>query len=127
MNDGKPQSDYLSIFYSFLNSATNFGNSMKKYEQRFSGKSREEIIKETLGDLQGRHGLSVDNMIDSFVPEKYRPFARVAKNWPWSYTVDLLSAMLKEYGNNGNGGCKTSGEVIRDIIAEKLRDKIFQR
>lgn len=127
MPDGKPQTDFLSIFYSFFNSATTFGNSMKEYEQRFEGKNYEQVIKETLGDIQGKNSVSVDKLIDSFVPEKYQPVVRVAKNWPWPQTVDLLSAMLKEYGKDGKSGYKTTGDVVRDIFIEKLRDKLFQR
>jgi hypothetical protein len=121
------QNEFLSLLYGFLNGAGTFNSSLTEYKEKFAGKSNGDAVKEALKEFQGKYDLSIDGMIDSFLPEKYRPVARVAKNWPWSFTVDLFSAMLKEYGKDGLGGYKTSGDVVRDFLTEKLRNKIFQR
>lgn len=121
------QNEFLSLLYSFLNGAGTFNSSLTEYKEKFAGKSNGDAVKEALKEFQDKYDLSVDGMIDSFLPEKYKPVARVAKNWPWSFTVDIFSAMLKEYGKDGSGGYKTSGDVLRDFLTEKLRNKIFQR
>ncbi len=120
------QNEFLSLLYGFFNGAGTFKSSLTEYKEKFAGKSDGEAVKEAMKEFQGKYDLSVDGLIDNILPEKYRPVARVAKNWPWSFTVDLFSAMLKEYGKNGSGGYKTSGEVLRDFITEKVRNKIFQ-
>jgi len=121
------QNEFLSLLYGILNGAGTFNSSLTEYKEKFAGKSNGDAVKEALKEFQDKYDFSVDGMIDSFLPERYKPIARVAKNWPWSFTVDLFSAMLKEYGKDGSGGYRTSGDVLRDFFIGKLRNKIFQR
>ena len=115
------QNDFIPLLYSFFRGAETFTNSLKEYEKGFSGKSAAEAV----GSM-GNYDFSIDELIDNFLPEKYRPIARVAKNWPWSFTVDLFSTMLKEYGKDGGGEYKTSGEVLTSFIKGKIKESIFR-
>jgi len=134
MNEVKPQTDFLSIFYSFLNSATTFGSSMKDYEEKYKGRPHEEVVMEMIKNYKGNNntsqqgsGVIVDYLIDTAVPEQYRTMAKGLKKLPIPQFLDIASTVLKKYGEDGKGGYKTAEEVIEDIGKEWLKRRFFQR
>jgi len=134
MNESRLQPDFLSIFYSFFNSATTFGNSMKDYEEKYKGRSQEEIVLDMIKNYKGGNnsnqngnGILVDYLIDTVVPEQYRTLAKGVKKLPIPQFLDVASTVLKKYGEDGKGGYKTAEEVIEDILKEQLKRKFFKR
>jgi hypothetical protein len=134
MNEGKPQLDFLSIFYSFFNSANTFGNSMKDYGEKYKGKSQEEVVLDMIKNYKGNNNPNqsgattlADYLIDTVVPEQYRTLAKGAKKLPIPQFLDIASTVLRKYGEDGNGGYKTAEEVVEDIFKEQLKRRFFKR
>jgi dsRNA-specific ribonuclease len=131
MSEVKAQTDFLSIFYSFLNSANTFGSSMKEYEEKYKGRSHEEVLMDMIKSYPGSSVLTqnenvADYLIDTLVPEQYRTLARGAKKLPLPQFLDIASSILKKYGEDGNGGYKTAEEFIDDLIKEQAK-RMFKR
>lgn len=123
---GGNQDQFSPFLYSFFKGIETFESSFTDYKEKASQESNGNGIKEILKEFYDNHDSSVEKLIDNLLPSKYQPVARVVKNWPWSDTVDLTSAMLKEYGKDESGEYKTTGDVFRDIFCQKLREKIFR-
>lgn len=132
MSEVKAQTDFLSIFYSFLNSATTFGSSMKDYEEKYKGRQPGEVFMDIVKNHPGNNVLTqqgnvVDYIIDTIVPDQYRILARGVKKLPLPQFLNIASTILKKYGEDGNGGYKTAEEVIEDVFKEQVKRRFFQR
>lgn len=113
-----------SLFYRLLRGYEAFSRAGEEYKSRSSTGNNGNGLKEILGMIEE------DEIVDSLInkaPMKYRPILKVAKDWPWSFTIDVVSTMLKKYGENESGDYKKTGEVFRDLITNKIRDKLFGR
>jgi hypothetical protein len=64
-------------------------------------------------------------------PEQFRPVIKAVMSQPFSCTVDILSAALKEYAKDkATGEYRTTQEVIdtavKDFLKSKIVEKIFE-
>lgn len=118
MTGNNGHDDFQPLLYSFFKSIDTFRSSMSEYEQKTAQTPNGYGLNDIIKEFYENNNAPLDGLIDKFVPERYRLYAKGFKNLPWPQAVDLISTILKGYGEN-----KTTEEVLMGLIGQKVREK----
>jgi hypothetical protein len=125
------ETDASPILYAVLKSREAFESALEEYkiyakkEQKSSGEMTVEGVRVLLDEVMKKYDVT------KLFPEPTRPIVKAMMSQPFSYTVDILSATLKEYAKDkATGECRTTqevfGQAVNDFLKSKIVEKIFE-
>jgi len=119
------------LLYAIFKSREAFESALEEYkiyvkrEQKSSEEMTVEGVRILLDEVMKKYDVT------SMFPESVRPIVKAMMSQPFSYTVDVLSATLKEYAKDkATGEYRTTqevfGQAVNDFLKSKIVEKIFE-
>jgi hypothetical protein len=119
------------LLYAAFKSREAFENALEEYkiymknQQKSSDQLAVHGAKVFLEEVMKKYDVA------SMFPESLRPIVKSMMSQPFSYTVDIMSAALKEYAKDkSTGEYRTTqevfGQVVNDFLKTKVLEKIFE-
>ncbi len=116
------------LAYALYKGLNSFTQGLEEYESRKESLDKNVLLKKismSLNEAMVKYNISLNNILDLFFPEEYKPILRMAKKMRVDQLIDIVCEIAKEYAKDENGNYKSLEEVLVKFAGKNFLKKVF--